>query len=169
MDSRTIGRVALISIHPEYAEAILSGEKRVEFRKKPIAQDVTHVVLYATKPVGAVVGVFSVEGQQTGSPDRLWDQFSDVAGIDKTRFEAYFSSHHVGAGIRIGNVYRTLRQLRLDEALGIERAPQSLQYLDRGRALSLFRRIESDAGLPLGDLIRERSGLGQLEIDSIAD
>lgn len=169
MDSRPVGRVALISIHPEYAEAILSGEKRVEFRKKPIAQDVTHVVLYATRPVSAVVGVFTVDGQQIGSPDSLWDRFSDVAGIDRTRFEDYFSSHTTGAGICVGDVYRACRQLPLNEALGITRAPQSFQYLDRERAFSILQQIENDADYRRGELTRGRVRADQLGLQAIAD
>jgi len=169
MDSRAVGRVALISIHPEYAEAILAGEKRVEFRKKPIAQDVTHVILYATKPIGAVIGAFSVDGQQTGSPDRLWERFSAVSGIDREKFESYFNSHSTGTGILIRDVYRSCKHLTLESAVGIKRAPQSFQYLDRDRALSLLEQIEVNAASKFGGLARDYLRVNQLELQSIND
>ena len=59
------GRVALMSIHPRYAHAILEGRKTVEFRKRPLAEDVTHVVIYSTVPDRAVIGYFTVDGQET--------------------------------------------------------------------------------------------------------
>ncbi len=62
MASAAIGRVALFSIHPQYAEAILAGTKSVEFRRTPLADDVTHVVVYATAPTKMVVGIFEVDG-----------------------------------------------------------------------------------------------------------
>ena len=45
----------LLSIKPEFAEKILNGAKRYEFRKQAFAQPVEAVVLYATKPVGKIV------------------------------------------------------------------------------------------------------------------
>ena len=59
MDTPAAGRVAVMSIHPRYAEAILSGQKRVEFRKRRLAPDVTTVLVYATQPVGVLVGRLS--------------------------------------------------------------------------------------------------------------
>lgn len=37
MATGTNGRIALMSIHPQYARAILDGTKEVEFRKRPLA------------------------------------------------------------------------------------------------------------------------------------
>ncbi len=51
MDSIEVGCIALMSIHPQYANAIVEGTKRVEFRKRPLARNVTHVIVYATAPV----------------------------------------------------------------------------------------------------------------------
>lgn len=130
----------MVSIHPEYAEAILSGEKRVEFRKKPVARDVTHVVLYATKPVSAVVGAFSVASQQTCSTECLWDRFAEVGGIERSKFDAYFGSYSCGTGICIGSVYKVYEQLSLN-ALGMGRAPQSFRYLEREQASSLLQQM----------------------------
>src|SRR5690606_16414773 len=53
MGTRATGRHALMSIRPEYAERILAGTKRIEFRKRPLASDITDVIVYATTPVRA--------------------------------------------------------------------------------------------------------------------
>lgn len=42
------GRIALISIHPQFAEAIVGGNKRVEFRKTALRSDVNHALIYST-------------------------------------------------------------------------------------------------------------------------
>ncbi len=132
-------RVALVSVHPEYAEAILDGTKTVEFRKRPLAPDVTHVAVYATRPVGRVVAVFSVEGQVTDNPHRLWRDFQDVAGISKSDFLAYYDGHNVGVGIKVRDLVRLDEYETIEEAFGITRPPQSFQYFEARTASSRLR------------------------------
>lgn len=129
MGSPAVGRVALMSIHPEYVDAILAGTKRVEFRKRPIADDVTHVIVYATAPVSAVVGAFTVENQSTATPSSLWKTFATVAGITRSGFFSYFADRPHGVGIQVGQVLAPPEPLSLTEHLGVIRPPQSFQYL----------------------------------------
>lgn len=126
-----------MSIRPAFADAILQGKKRVEFRKKPIAPDVTHVIVYATQPVKAVVGAFSVKGQETADPESLWRKYCHIAGIDRGKFDAYYGAHSQGTGIQIGEVLRASSALDLEVALGLPRPPQSFRYID----VSLARRL----------------------------
>lgn len=130
MGAGKLGRVALMSIHPEFAEAILSGRKTVEFRKRPIGEDVTHVIVYATAPTAAVVGAFTVAGQATDDPRNLWRAYSEVAGISQDRFFAYFAGRPTGTGIHVGQVLISRSPLGLSEGLGVARPPQSYQYVD---------------------------------------
>ncbi len=134
MDRAKVGRVALMSIHPEYADAILAGTKKVEFRKRPIADDVTHVIVYATAPVSAVVGAFTVESQAKAAPAMLWGRFAEVAGISRHGFFAYFAEHANGVGIEVGEVLTLHEPLPLGVGLGVTRPPQSFQYLDADTA-----------------------------------
>ena len=48
-----------MSIHPQYADAIVAGRKRAEFRKRPLAADIDVVLIYATAPVRAIIGWFT--------------------------------------------------------------------------------------------------------------
>jgi predicted transcriptional regulator len=135
-----VGRVALMSLHPEFASAILTGRKTVEFRKRRVAPDVTHVLIYATHPVGAVVGIFEIAGQTTAAPTELWHQFRDVGGLTCGRFFDYFAGCTAGTGIRVGSVRSFDRSMPLRETVGLGRPPQSVQYLDdvqASRALAL--------------------------------
>lgn len=138
MASTAPGRVALMSIHPEYAQAIVEGSKRVEFRKRPLGADVTHVVVYATAPVSRVVCIFSVDGQETETPRTLWDRFRDVAGISRAKFFAYFDDRSHGTGIKVGEVLTLEDPWHLVEDLGVARPPQSYQYLGADRARPLL-------------------------------
>lgn len=65
-------RTALLSIRPVFADQILAGTKRVEFRRVRFARMVVSVAIYATQPVGAVVGWFTVRRLVTGTPYELW-------------------------------------------------------------------------------------------------
>jgi predicted transcriptional regulator len=118
-----------MSIHQEFADAILSGEKTVEFRKRPVASDVTHVAIYVTHPISKIVGVFEVRRQVTESPTRLWRRFRNVAGNSRQRFFEYYDGRSCGTGIEVARVHPLETPLTLG-GLGLARPPQSYQYLD---------------------------------------
>jgi predicted transcriptional regulator len=125
---QSTGRVALMAIRPEFAEQILAGTKRVEFRKRPLAPDVTEVVVYASAPVSAVIGAFAVARQETRHPRELWSLFADVGGIRRARYAEYFEGRAVGTGIVVGAVRRLAEPIPL-RVIGLQRPPQSSQYL----------------------------------------
>lgn len=128
MADRPAVRLALLSVHPEFASALLDGTKQVEFRKRALAPDVTHVAIYATRPVSRVVGVFSIDGQVTAPPSELWREFAEVAGISRPKFFDYFSGKPRGVGIRVKELLGLGDGMTLQEAFGISRPPQGTQY-----------------------------------------
>ena len=134
-----VGRVALMSIRPCYVHEILNGEKRVEFRKRPLARDVTHVLVYSTAPVSAVVGAFVIDEQVTVAPQLLWDRFADIGGIEPTAFKTYYADRSAGTGITIGAVFRTENPIRLRSIAGTQHPPQSFRYIDTAVALPLLQ------------------------------
>lgn len=119
--------VALLSIRPRYADAIMSGHKRVEFRKQPFARPVEHVVIYATAPVRRIVGTFRVAECDLAEPAELWRRYGDVGGIERADFERYYGQRSSGVAIAIEGSPTPL-DLPLD-ALGHVRPPQSFVYL----------------------------------------
>jgi predicted transcriptional regulator len=130
-----------MSIHPQYANGILAGTKRVEFRKRPIADDVTHVIVYATAPVSAVVGAFTVKAQHTQNPRTLWRHVRDVAGIAWADFIAYYADRTAGTGIAVGQVLQAPQPMCLRTQLGIDRPPQSFQYVSAETAQAALNRM----------------------------
>lgn len=124
----TSGRIALLSIHPEYARALVEGVKRVEFRKRRLADDISFIAVYATRPVSRVVGLFSIDDQVIASPDDLWNEFEQVAGITRDKFVTYFQDTGQGAGIRVREFAALSSPLPLESAFGVTRPPQSCQY-----------------------------------------
>ncbi len=118
-----------MSIHPRYARAILEGHKTVEFRKRPLAKDVTHVVIYSTVPDRAVVGYFTVRAQQTRTPSELWKEFHEWGVIGEADFFSYYAGRDRAVGIEVGTVTRLRAPLSLTGDLGLVQPPQSFQYL----------------------------------------
>lgn len=134
MADAATGRVALFSIKPEYANAILDGSKEVEFRRTSLASDVSHVVIYATSPVQRVVGTFEVAGVESAVPEELWANYSHVGGIGHAAYTGYFAGTDTGYAIKVRRPRLLDTPLRLDDLSPGLRAPQSYQYL-RGEAL----------------------------------
>lgn len=79
----------VLSIHPRYVERIFSGEKRVELRRGRIPSDIGRVVIYATKPIGRLVGEFLVSGCSRGAADVLWERYGLQLGVSREELERY--------------------------------------------------------------------------------
>ncbi len=96
---------ALISIRPNFADAIFNGSKTVELRRKipPISAGI-RLWIYVTKPVGAVKGVAEVSEIIEGSPDEVWRACSERAGLDRLEFDAYFQGSEKAIGLVLTNV-----------------------------------------------------------------
>ena len=104
MAAEAIRRIALLSIRPMFAEKIMAGGKRVEFRKTRFREDVSHAVVYATSPVQRVLGYFNVQGIIAASPSEVWARFRAVGGIDQRQFDAYYADSETAVAIVIGDV-----------------------------------------------------------------
>jgi predicted transcriptional regulator len=121
----------LLSIKPEYAEKILSGEKKFEFRKSAFKnKSVKTVVIYATKPIGKVIGEFEVDQIISGSPVDLWKQTIDFSGITKSFFMEYFNGRSIGYAIKVKKVKRYQVPQNISDFLPHGNAPQFFYYLN---------------------------------------
>jgi len=118
-----------MSIHPEFANQILSGRKRVEFRRRALAQVVTRIVVYATSPICAVVGVAEVVRIQHASPRSLWAAYGHVGGIEHARFDAYFAGTGTGVAYELGRIWVCESPIELGRRGLPTRAPQAYQYV----------------------------------------
>lgn len=129
MGAARVDRIAVMSIHPQYAEAILDGSKRVEFRKRRLAPDVSTVLIYATQPVGRIVGAFVVGGYDIATPTALWERHKGHAGISRERYRAYYRATRTAVGILVQSPRRFDREFTLREIDETMSAPQSFLYL----------------------------------------
>lgn len=128
-------RVALMSIHPVYAEAIFQGTKTVEFRKRRLADDIKTVVVYATAPVSRVLGTFDIDEIVEDSPEAIWSRYGDHGVIGQTAFFDYYEGKEVAVAIVVEEVTSFDEPLALSEVEPNSTAPQSFAYLQRDQLL----------------------------------
>ena len=120
----------ILSIKPEYANKILEGTKRFEFRKANFAvSGVSSVLIYATKPVGKVVGEFEIDQVHVGAPKLIWAKTRQFAGINKSFFDEYYRDRAYAVAIGVGKVNKFDEPLALSDFGEDLTAPQSFRYL----------------------------------------
>ncbi|WP_298756825.1 ASCH domain-containing protein [uncultured Campylobacter sp.] len=120
---------ALLSIKPEFAEAIFNGTKRFEFRKVNFKKKVNKIKVYATKPIGKIIGEFIIDDILEDTPEKLWDKTQTYAGIDKNRYLRYFTGRDVGFAIKIKSTKRYQRPICPYSEYPNFVAPQSFMYI----------------------------------------
>lgn len=133
-------KFALLSIYPRYANKILSGEKRLEFRKSWAANDVAAFVIYATAPIQKIVGIARVKQVHQGSATALWQLAREIGGgVSRRVLYNYFRGKREGFAIEIESVLPCSSPLIPERFLPNFNPPQSFTYLDR----AAFKRIET--------------------------
>jgi predicted transcriptional regulator len=127
-----------MAIHPKYADAILDGDKHVEFRKRPLAPDVATVIIYATMPVKRIVGEFSIVRTLNGSPSELWQAVGADGAIDVESYAAYYSGSVTAVGIVVSGARRYPQTVALAQLTPEPAVPQSYTYVT-GHQVELIR------------------------------
>lgn len=155
----------LISIQSRYADAILSGTKTVELRRRPPRSHPPVAVIYGSGVDRSVLGTASIEAIHTGTPAEIWEAFSAVAGVTRDEFDAYFADSDDASALELAAPRRAAEALPLDElrAMGLE-PPQSWRYVDSdqlGVILSAMHPALAGASAPVpiarhGDSGQER-------------
>lgn len=71
----------LLSIKPQYAEMIIEGTKKYEFRTRKCRDDIRKIIFYATAPQSQVVGEAEIEDVLVGPPTEIWKKTKQGSGI----------------------------------------------------------------------------------------
>lgn len=120
----------LLSLKPAFAKEILAGNKRFEFRRRIFKNEkAVVVVIYATKPIGMVVGEFKIKKIHVGHPEDLWVLASGHAGISHAAYSKYFQGKERGYAIEVRDVTTYRRPQAISEVIPGGRAPQSFAYI----------------------------------------
>lgn len=119
----------ILSIKPQYALKIFTGEKKFEFRRAIFKRPVTTVVVYASSPVQKIIGEFKVNAVLSDNPSEIWDATSEFAGITLEFFDLYFNGKNVAHAIEVMEPVLYEKEMSLFETYGIK-PPQSFAYIN---------------------------------------
>lgn len=121
----------MLSIKPKYVEKILNGTKKYEYRKKIFKnRNVNTIIIYATKPIGKVVGEFYIKDIIEDNPTVIWNLTNEYSGISKDSFDDYFQNVQEGFAIEIDSFVKYKKGLNLNEvSKEVKNAPQSFVYI----------------------------------------
>jgi len=96
----------LISIKPQFAKKIFSGEKTVELRKsapKKIKEG-AYLLIYVTSPVKELWGICRIDNIIKDNPKVLWEKIGGKSGISKDEFFSYYNETKNAYGLEISDV-----------------------------------------------------------------
>jgi predicted transcriptional regulator len=134
-------RALLLSVRPRFAEAILAGTKTAEIRRqRPAVHPGTLLIIYATKPVGAIVGTARVSAISHGSPDGMWEQHHAYTGVTRAEFDSYLAGASTAYILRLEMPQRLVPFLTLEQmrTAATFQPPQSYRYISRNMLRSLI-------------------------------
>lgn len=135
-------RVALISIRPCHVDKILSGEKRLEFRRKWAAEPVDMLVIYSTSPTKRLVATANIVKVTEASPTALWELAkAKKGGVSRQLIYDYFSGVAYGYAIEISNVREFAVPIDPQKVFQNFIAPQSFRYLEVGEYSKIVGRL----------------------------
>jgi predicted transcriptional regulator len=125
-------RPLLMSVQPRFAEAILDGTKTVELRRTRLsAPDGSLLILYATAPTMAVVGLAVLHERDTDLPDTIWQRHLRHMALQRDEFDAYLAGAHHATALTLREPRRLTQTYPLaalrDEAPFTP--PQSYRYI----------------------------------------
>jgi type I restriction enzyme S subunit len=131
--------IALLSIKPKYVQAILTGRKKVEFRKRRFARPVKTILIYATSPIKKIVAHFKIGQIDEGSPENLWQQYQSVGGIAPESYWSYFKNAKMAVAISITELNTLEQPLNLYDLIGTDIPPQSYSYLNKDEVKTISK------------------------------
>ena len=119
----------LMSIKPEFVEKIFSGEKQFEFRRSIFKrEDVDTIIMYATKPIGKIVGEIKFNTILVDTPENIWNKTKRNAGVSEKFFFDYFQNKELAHAIKIDKVIKYNKAINPNDIYNKFTAPQSFIY-----------------------------------------
>lgn len=129
MNNKTL----LLSIRPKYATKIFDGQKKVELRKvRPKLFPGDIVLVYVSSPIKELQGTFVVDRIREATPEELWNEVKNIAGVSKQEFDDYYSESEKSYGIFLRTPQTLVNPISLPDLRKLWKnfhPPQSYRYL----------------------------------------
>ena len=127
----------ILSIKPIYAQAIIAGTKKVEFRKKIFKRRVEKIFIYSSMPKKKMIGYFTFSDIEEDTPFNLWTKFKEVGGISEKDFFEYYKNVEKGFSIKINEVVKFENEIVPEDFIEKFCAPQSYVYIEEKKLKSI--------------------------------
>lgn len=114
----------ILSIHKQYCDLLFEGKKKIEFRKTLPSRPISSIIVYEAKGCGKIIGELSVSETIEGSPEEVWLQTKDIAGIDKDSFLSYYAGKRKAVAYVIDS-YNRYEKYRPLSDFGVSKPPQN--------------------------------------------
>ena len=131
---------AILSLKPQYAELIISGEKTVELRNRVVRMEPGTVIwIYATRPVGGIVALAELDSVVHDAPAEIWIRYEREMCIDKEHFDSYIDNRESVSALKLSSVRKLKHSVTLDwirQSIGNFQPPQFYSRLSLDDRLS---------------------------------
>jgi predicted transcriptional regulator len=129
-------RRAILAVKPQFAHALVTGEKRLEFRRvQPGFRAGDVIYVYATAPVQAIVGCFTCDGIIERSRRQLCEDYEGACEPTGSFLRNYLDGKTKGYAIQVREPRAWTSPLTLDvlrEIIPGFHPPQSYRFLADG-------------------------------------
>ena len=119
----------ILSIKPKFANAILAGEKTVEFRKASFPKTANIAIIYSSNHVARIVGWFRIKKIVIMNPADAWKKYQNCGVITKHEFDRYYADANEAVCLEIGAVHKLNPPVDPYTDIKGFRPPQSFRYL----------------------------------------
>lgn len=146
----------LMSLHPRFAHAILSGQKTQELRRRfPLDAAGTTVFAYSTTPEKQLLGLFTISQVEKIPTWRLARTRRTATNLTETEVRAYLTGLSHGVVVSVSDTVRFRTPVGLSDlrTLGLE-PPQSYRFIPND-SLAELRSLAQDAPFRLLDACGE--------------
>ena len=126
----------ILSIKPKYANAIIDGSKLYEYRKVlPKNTDFQKIYIYASKPIMAIIGEFTIGSIISDTPQKVWELTQKDGGITRSQFFSYFNGRDTAHAIKIDKVIKYFIPIDPKTIFKGFTAPQNFIYIEDNEEL----------------------------------
>lgn len=138
----------LLSIDNQWAEAILSGDKRYEYRRRPPALEPPYrVVLYATADTSAIVGQFATFDVIEAPIEELIERTIFHTPHSEDDIRSYFEGKTTGSAIHVAAYREYENSIPLENLTTVDSEfspPQNFRYLRPAEDEGILELLPSD-------------------------